>query len=412
VKLKHFILITVLISPSLQMKAQDTLTVMYYNVLSLTSDKSHYMKDITKFVNPDVIVLNEVSNDSSCVYLMDSVLNTDGVTHYQKADFTEGTDTDNMLFYNNEIVHLISQDTIQTDLRIINEYKLYYNNDTFTSQYDSVLFNCYAAHLKASTGSANEQQRLQEVQRLVTHLEEGSPKENILFGGDMNFYSSTEPALEYILSPGNYQLFDPIDSIADWHDNSLYAHVHTQSTRTTSFGGGASGGMDDRFDFIFASSDLMSGINYAKYIAGSYWAFGNDGHHLNDSLTALPQYNNLPDSVTQSLFYMSDHLPVVMKIIIRFDAKVPEFGSQQESEIKIYPNPSSDEVSIEFTKAITGKIKYKIETSDGRIEKSGTVFPDGDNTYKIKTDDLNEGFYIINMNINGRPVAAKVNIIR
>ena len=49
------------------------------------------------------------------------------------------------------------------------------------------------------------------------------------------------------------RLFDPIDRIGNWHNNSSFSDVHTQSPRTAQFGGGASGGMDDRFDFILFS---------------------------------------------------------------------------------------------------------------------------------------------------------------
>ena len=48
----------------------------------------------------------------------------------------------------------------------------------------------------------------------------------------------------------NGQLFDPINRIGHWHNNSSFADVHTQSPRTSSFGGGANGGMDDRLSLI------------------------------------------------------------------------------------------------------------------------------------------------------------------
>lgn len=311
----------------LQLNAQDTLTVMYYNILSYTPanfEKTHYLKDITKSITPDILVLNEISSDSVCWHILNFVLNTEGDTNYSKAEFTDGPNSDNMLFYNSDKLKLLSQDTVQTDLRLINGYELYLNDPVFTSQYDSVKFWVFGAHLKASLGTANEQQRLVEVQKFIQHLLIGDEKKNILFGGDMNFYSSKEPALEYLLSPGPYQFFDPLDAIGDWHDYALYSHLHTQSTRTIAFGGGAAGGLDDRFDFIFISDGLKNGTNYAKYLSDTYLSFGNDGYHLNDSITSLPHYNNLPDNITDALYRMSDHLPVIMKIIVNYDVSIYE----------------------------------------------------------------------------------------
>lgn len=411
--LKYFLLFPAFILSLLEVKSQDTLTVMYYNVLSYTTstyDKTHYFKDISKYIKPDILVINEIFSDSSSAHILNYVLNTDGETNYDTAEFTDGPDSDNMLFYNKNKIRLVSQDTIQTDLRIINEYSLYYNDSAFTSQYDSVLFNVYAAHLKANTGSSNEQQRLLEVQKFIQHLLNGNDKKNILFGGDMNFYSSLEPGLTYLTSPGTYQMYDPIDSIGDWHDNSLYARLHTQSTRISAFGGGATGGMDDRFDIIFISSDLKYGNNYAKYISGSYWAFGNDGHHLNDSLLSLPQNNNLPDSITSSLYYMSDHLPVIMKIIINYDVSIPEII--HSDKLKIFPNPASDNVIITFPEPVFSEINYEIETSEGKTISTQKLNLNGNSTFQVNLERFDNGIYFIRISEGDRYFSGKIFVIK
>ncbi|MFH0864699.1 MAG: T9SS type A sorting domain-containing protein [Bacteroidota bacterium] len=413
--LKYFLFVPAFLLSLPLVRSQDTLTVMYYNVLSYTTStygKTHFFKDISKYIKPDILVLNEIFSDSGSVHVLDYVLNTDGDTNYDKADFTDGPDSDNMLFYNKNKIRLVSQDTIQTDLRIINEYFLYYNDSAFTAQYDSVLFNVYAAHLKASTGSSNEQQRLLEVQKFIQHLANGNDKKNILFGGDMNFYSSSEPALEYLIAPGPYQMYDPLDSIGYWHDNSLYARLHTQSTRVSAFGGGATGGMDDRFDFIFISSDLKNGGNYAKYINGTYWAFGNDGHHLNDSLLSLPQYNNLPDSITSSLYYMSDHLPVIMKIIINYDVSIPDNEIVYPDILKIFPNPASDFASITFPEPVFSEVNYVIETGTGKIISSRKLHLNGNSTFQVNLKGIENGIYFIRVSDNLRCFSGKISVLK
>ena len=85
-----------------------------------------------------------------------------------------------------------------------------------------------------------------------------------IVSGDFNIYSNnsiSEPAFDMLTTEGGNsqgQLFDPINRIGNWHNNSSFADVHTQSPRTTQFGGGANGGMDDRFDWLFISGTMIS----------------------------------------------------------------------------------------------------------------------------------------------------------
>jgi hypothetical protein len=141
--------------------------------------------------------------------------------------------------------------------------------------------------------------------------------ENIIFGGDMNFYSAfIEPGYDSLVNSPVYSLIDPLPA-GNWHDSAEFSYLHTQSTRTSQFGGGATGGMDDRFDFIFFSHDIINGLNGAAYIPGSIVSFGNDGNRLNLSLLDPPVNPSIPDSVIQALYYMSDHLPVLCQVEIR-----------------------------------------------------------------------------------------------
>jgi len=374
--------------------AQDTLTFMYYNILNYSPavpENTHNLKNITQYIKPDIFVLNEISNDTSATNILMYVLNIDSTCHYKKADFTDGPDTDNMLFYNSDKLSLYKQDTILTDLRIINEYLLYYNDSAYISQHDTVFLDIYSVHLKSNTG--NEQQRLDEVIRFKNHLYENLSRKNIFFGGDMNFYNSLEPALTELLSPGLYQLNDPLDSIGDWHDNPLYSHIHTQSTRTRQFGGGADGGLDDRFDFIFVSNDIMNGTNQLKYIQGTHRALGNDGHHLNDSLTSLPLDPDIPENITYSLYDQSDHLPVIMKVYLNFDASLPRSLINDDS-FQLYPNPSSG--NIDFSIKLNNKTKAELElfTSTGQLKQIFLIEPGNAGQHIISVKNLENGVYI------------------
>ena len=54
--------------------------------------------------------------------------------------------------------------------------------------------------------------------------------------------------------------------------------------------------MDDRFDFIFISEDLISGEDGVLYLENSYLAEGQDGNHFNQSVN-----DGLNSSVSQEI---------------------------------------------------------------------------------------------------------------
>ena len=60
--------------------------------------------------------------------------------------------------------------------------------------------------------------------------------------------------------------------------------LKVQDAGTVGYAGGAHGGMDDRFDFIFVSEDLISGEDGVMYLENSYLAEGQDGNHFNQSV--------------------------------------------------------------------------------------------------------------------------------
>jgi hypothetical protein len=330
---KHTLTALILIS-SIFIYGQDTLSVMYYNILNYpgsTPERSDTLKKIVQYVQPDIFVVNELISESGADNILNGSLNQNGISHYKRAEFVDGFNTDNMLFYDSTKLKLNSQDEISTQLRDINEYVLY----TLPVSTDTTFLNIYSAHLKASQGSSNSAQRAAEVKAFKDHLDQRTNLENIIFGGDMNIYTNFEAAYDTITVGGNVDLFDPINSAGDWHDNGFYADIHTQSTRSTQFGGGATGGMDDRFDMIFISSDIQTGNNDVKYIPESYYAVGQDGFRFNGSLIS-PTNVSEPDSVISALYYMSDHLPVVMQLEVTSLTTIVSGSAVEMEEIRIY----------------------------------------------------------------------------
>ena len=156
-------------------------------------------------------------------------------------------------------------------------------------------FYVYSNHYKASTGATNESRRDVEATAVRANADALGQGAHIIFAGDYNIQTSSEAMYQTLLSSGNGQAFDPINTPGNWHNSSALRHTHTQSPYNPSnnIPELISGGLDDRFDFQLVSAEFLDSDGLA-YIPGSYHAFGNNGSHsLNDyiddsSNTALP----------------------------------------------------------------------------------------------------------------------------
>ena len=100
----------------------DTVTfrVMTYNALNFSwndGNRADYFETIFDSTNVDVILMQEMVDEAGCDTLLNR-LNSDS-TEFARAQFINGYGTDNILFYRTSKCSLLSQDTIQTDLRDI-----------------------------------------------------------------------------------------------------------------------------------------------------------------------------------------------------------------------------------------------------------------------------------------------------
>mgnify|MGYP003325188410 FL=1 len=242
-------------------------------------------------------------------------------------------------------------------------------------------FNVYGVHLKASSGSSNAAVRLEEATVLRNYLNQLPENSQFIVGGDFNIYSndsSSEPAFDMLTGDSDDndgQLYDPINRIGPWHNNSSYADVHTQSPRTSSFGGGANGGMDDRFDWLFVSDGILDNSSEMWYIEDTYWAVGNDGNHFND---AINDGNNtsVSDEIADALHDASDHLPVYMDVW--FDDLVYTDQGVVITEIMVNPAAVSDSYGEWFEIS---------NTTDTTINIYGWTIKDGDGDEHMISND-------------------------
>ena len=318
--MRLFLSISVIILINVVLIAQDSVKITYYNLLDFPAaqqDRIDTLKKVLDFVNPDIFVVNELTSFNGAALIKNNALNTNGVNRFSSAVFYDGPDTDNMLFYDHDKFTLYSQQQIVTTLRDISEYVLYYNEADLATTNDTIFLYLYSLHLKAGSETSNVNWRDQDAVILKNFLVNNNRNSRLIVGGDFNFYNHTESGCQEILYGQGLKLKDPINRMGNWHTNVGYKNYHTQSTRagTVGYAGGAHGGMDDRFDFIFVSEDILSGNDGVMYVENTYVAEGQDGNHYNQSINNGTNTAVSAD-IANALYYMSDHLPVSMTIML------------------------------------------------------------------------------------------------
>jgi endonuclease/exonuclease/phosphatase family metal-dependent hydrolase len=296
---------------------QTTVKMMSYNLLNFTTssqDRIPYFKTVVTNSNPDILVVQEMTSQAAVNLFYSQVLSP----AYSAGVFIDGPDSDNAIFYKNALFSFIGNMPITTALRNISQFTIVHNTTGDT-------LRIYSVHLKASTGGSNEAQRAAEVAILRNVTNSLGTGKNFIVCGDFNIYKSTEQAyINLKADNGNNEgyFIDPFQMTGSWN-SVAYAQYHTQSPRIRQFGGGATGGMDDRFDLLLYSQAIADPGGMA-YVSNSTWAVGNDGNHYNDSVNAQPN-TSVSIAVANALHNASDHLPVVAQFTFEQEPLVSHF---------------------------------------------------------------------------------------
>ena len=262
------------------------------------------------------------------------------------------------------------------------------------------------AHLKAGNSSEDASERTIETTKLMNYLNNSSATGNYTLSGDLNVYTASEQAFQNLLFHSNTSIrfYDPVNKVGSWNNNSYFASVHTQSTHTSGVCF-STGGLDDRFDFILASDEIINGSDYMKFIPGSYAALGQDGQHFNGSLTSSPQNNSVPEEVLNALYNMSDHLPVVMKVIVG-----ENLGLQmiREKDFTVtMQNPIRSDLELNITASRHLNLVIKINNTLGQLVYSG-FYPIDQSTTTIQIPFINfrKGVYFLQAGVDQKQFSA------
>ena len=335
-----------------------SLTVVTYNMLNFSNNSSsnariEHFKMVLSELAPDILVAQEVASQAGADLILSDILQTFSL-EYEAGEFFDEGSHNNAVFYRRDRVGIDSIIAINTDLRDINGY-VFSINDHADPAFRWTLF---ATHLKAGNPvfDANDaHRRWLEVARLQSYIASQDSNYHYGFAGDFNVYTAAEAAYTLLMDSMAITLVDPIDDRGAWHNNSAYAGIHTQSTCVNQTGCvGSNGGMDDRFDFILLSHQMIGGQFPLTYVEGSYEAYGNDGQHFNKNITDNPQNQGIPNGMADALFGASDHLPVILQLsypatgntvdILAYGERLPN----RPQLLGNYPNPFNPTSTIRF----------------------------------------------------------------
>ena len=400
---KKFTIILAVLLNSFFGFSQETFKAMFYNVLNFPlqepASRIQYLDVILTDYLPDLFMINELNNETGANTILQILqfINPD----YERATFVENTsdnnigdqnDLQNMIFYDSSKFILESQVVITSIYRDFNHYRLKLN--TVNQVNNPIYIDVFVAHLKASRGADNIAYRKQMVDDFVSYLSTMPSDSNILLAGDFNLYTSSEPAFQELIdNTNNITLMDPANRIGSWSNNTNYIDVFTQSTRTTSAIGGASGGFDDRFDFIMTSENMVTNPDIS-FVPNSYQVYGNNNNtncYNNNINSTNCNGSTFSPFIREALYYFSDHLPVTLTLQTNETLGTKKFELKNEITIE-GSNLVKNNISLKINSQLTIK-KLSIYNILGQKMEEYQV--EDRNFVKLNVSYLSSGMYYI-----------------
>ena len=408
-------LILLLLCMALPAWAQDTLTVMQYNLLyygnynsgfadcyetnNNTQRKDECIRTLVDYVKPDIFTVCEFGATAALQNdFLRHNLNINGVTYWKSDNIINYANSNiiNHIFYNSQKLGLSKHIALRTDPRDTDIYELYLKTKSLAAG-DTIKLVCIVAHPKAGMGYESNRRALMQV--AMDYVNQHYPHDNALIMGDFNMYGASESGyrlLTQTYSNPEVLFIDPLGSagVGEWNCNGQFAAYHTQSTRSYSDECFSSGGLDDRFDFILMADEIKFSYNHLRYVNNSYHAVGNDGRHYNQSVN---QGNNtaVPAEVAEALFDGSDHLPVTMKIAVDVHLGVEDLEAQS-LYATVAPNPASDRAVVSFFNPSQGQVQLELYSLQGQLlQREAAAFGEGSQQYELTLHDITKGFYLL-----------------
>jgi len=388
--------------------ADDTLKIMFWNVLNYpnsgASSRLQDFKTVIEYEKPDIFTACEIDNQTGASNILNTAFSYS--SNHQLGTYLPNAEDQNIIIFDSTKISEISARNLpvipgsaigeangtprNTDL-----YTMYYKDPNLAlGSKDTTSITFVVFHLKASEGSSNVKKRNVQLQQLKDSLTAIGLDTHVVVAGDYNIYRSSETGWNTISSVSP-RLYDPINRVGSWHDGNSFTDVHTQSPRTTQFDGGANGGLDDRFDFILPTGDIVSqGTNANKgrfkYISGSYRAVGN-------ALTDPTNNTQSPSNVVQAIHDGSDHLPVVMEVEVFLPSFMPT-SLLETVNFKDYVKAYVAHGKLNLrSRVILDNAHIRLIDISGKIIYTNKMDFDGDTEYHLDLPPLSSGIYTLSI---------------
>lgn len=398
--------------------AQDTLTVMQYNLLEYgnynsgfadcyetnnnTQRKDECIRTILNLVKPDILTVCEFGATQALQNaFINHNLNINGNNYWQSDNIVNYANSNiiNHIFFDSRKIGLNRHVVLRTDPRDTDIYELYLKTPSLAAG-DTTKLVCIVAHPKA--GQGYEASRRALMQTAMDYVSQHYPHDNVMIMGDFNMYGASESGYRLLTQTYNNPdalFIDPLFSIGgvgEWNNNIQYARFHTQSTRSYSEECFSGGGLDDRFDFILMSDEIAFGYNHLRYVLNSFWAVGNDGLHFNQDINHNGNASVSPE-VAEALFDASDHIPVMMKLFVDLTLGLAE-EETTAFHTHLTPNPASNVTRICFHNPQNGEIRFNVYSIQGQLVASESVyFNEGNAEHELHLKGLAKGCYLLNV---------------
>ncbi|WP_298540470.1 T9SS type A sorting domain-containing protein [uncultured Aquimarina sp.] len=392
--------------------SQATIKTMFYNVLNYPAapptNREEILETIIDSYEPDIFMICELETEAGGEEILNDSLNDDN-NNYSSAPFLSNfsnsdVELHQLLYYNNQKFTLLQSQRLINTIRDINWYTLELISD---DQADNpIRIEVFVAHLKASRGAENETKRLNMVKAFTDNYANLDENDFVIFAGDFNLYSSEEPAYQELLDTNNKIIMvDPINTPGDWTSNNTFTDIHTQSTRISSdefddFGSG--GGLDDRFDFILMSQNMVNSPELS-YKPNSYSAYGNNGNCYNQRIDNVDCTGPFDSTLRDALYNMSDHLPVVMELQVNQQLlSNPEFVENLKT-IQLNGGTIIDDILSLQINNHPEPIDFKIYNTLG--QEMASFSANGNSITDIPVSGLSKGmYYLIPVSINSNTI--------
>ncbi len=347
------------------LQAQERFKLMFYNLLNFpledaVPNRLQYLELILSDYQPDLFMVCELNNESGADTILNSLqfINPNierAVFEFNTSDDNGSNQNDlqNLIYFDSSKFSLDNQIIVTSIFRDFNHYRMKINS--IESDTNPIFIDIIVCHLKASSGITNQNLRLEMVEDLVAYLDTLPSNSNVVLAGDLNVYTDSEPAFQELIDSennNNIDFIDPANRIGSWHTNSNYLDVMTQSTRTQTGFGGATGGFDDRFDFIMTSENMLTNPEI-MYVENTYKVYGNNNNPscynqaINSSDCAGAEYST---SIRNALHDFSDHLPVTLEL-------------ETNQSLSLESFELSDNISIVGSNLISDILKLKLHPS-------------------------------------------------